>query len=71
MSTIARDTHRARARRIAVALGDTVGNRESLILADPEVTVTRDAGYPGCWRVRSRMHNNSFIYRTSDNTIVG
>lgn len=63
--------HRQRAAGIGRALGDSIGNRESIILADPEVKVTRDAGYPGCWKVRQPATGNCFIYRTSDNKIVG
>ena len=65
-------TDREIADNIARRLGDAIGNREAVILADPDVRVRRDSGYPGCW-VCSTPNKPfaSFIYRTADNTIVG
>lgn len=64
--------YREQARRIAVALGDRVGNREAVILADPDVRVRRDGAYPGCWVVSTpNISFGAFVYRVRDSAIVG
>ena len=57
------------ANRIAARLGDSIGNREALILSDPDVTVRVAADYPGCRVVRSPLHG-TFVWRYADNHIV-
>lgn len=65
-------TNRELAARIGRSLGDSIGNREAVILADPLVRVRRSADYPGCW-VCSTPNRSfaSFVYRQADNKIVG
>lgn len=59
------------ANRISRELGDRIGNREAVILADPDVRVRRSGDYRGCW-VCSTPNKafGSFVYRQADNTVV-
>lgn len=63
--------HRRNAAAIGRALGDSIGNREAIILADPEVCVTYASGYPGCLQVLQPSTGNRFLFRRADSAIVG
>ena len=69
ISLHSRAVERELADRIARQLGDSVGNREALILSDPDVVVRKSTDYPGCSVVISPLHGR-FVWRAADNRIV-
>jgi hypothetical protein len=62
--------HRALARKIAAKLGDKIGNREAVILADPDVRAHHSSDYPTCWVFTSGDKSKQMVYHKARNEIV-